>query len=388
MKRTTWGLLLILLLGSCSAPSSSENGTDGPRGRGEGAWSQIAASPLSARYASQAATIGDKLYIIGGTAAEPCPPNADCTEPPDPFFTDGATYDPQTQTWADIADAPVPIGYGSSAVVNGTFYVLVNGYGSSDPSVRPAFLSYDPERDHWEELAPPPRQRERILTSAGPRVIAFQESQENGVEGDLMYDADTDEWSELTPDPLRPAYDRWMVGTDRGLVLTAISLEPREPDEPNLYAAALLRDGEWGSLGESETFGYNPVWSLTAGRVLNASNERADGGETNNWGRTYHAGGTLDPATGQWELLPDPPQDRGEFEGINTAGDRYSVADSGWVYDARDERWLHLTRPRGGPDGEMSAAWLGDELYVWGGVDWQGSEGVILDQGWVWHPEG
>lgn len=389
MKRATFGLLAVLLLGSCSEQSPGEGRAGGPEDRSGGAWSRMTASPLSARYASQTTTIGGKLYVIGGTAAEPCPPNADCIEPRDPFYRDGASYDPVTGTWSDIADALIPVGHGSSAVVDGILYLLANDYGSTHPSVRPAFLSYDPSRDRWEELVLPRGHRERILTSAGSEVVAFQQSQENGVEGDLIYDPGSGKWSQLPPDPLRESFDRWMVWTDEGLVLLGIENVPQPgAEKPAVYRAALLVDGDrWERFDDSEIIGYNPEWSWTGGKVLNASNESADGGGTNNWGRTYHAGGTLDPATGQWELLEDPPPGRGELTGINDAGDRYSVAYSGWVYDARDERWLHLTRPRGGPEAEMSTAWLDDELYVWGGVDWQGSEGVILDAGWVWHPE-
>lgn len=387
MNRTASGLLLTLLLSACGAPGAGEPRIDGPRGRGEGAWSQMAESPLSARYASQAVAIGEKLYVIGGTAADPCPPNASCIEPPEPFFTDGAIYDPETEMWAAMADAPIPIGYGSSSVVDGKLYVLVKGYGSTHPSTRAAFLSYDPEGDQWEELSLPRDHDERILTSKGPRVVAFQSSQENGVREDLVYDLETDTWSELPPDPLRESFDRWMVWTDNGLVLTGIENVPQPgSDGPALYRAAVLAEGKWKAFGESQIFGYNPEWSWTAGRVLNPSNERADGGETNNWGKTYNAGGTFDPETGEWALLSDPPQGRGEFEGVSAAGGRYAIAYSGWVYDAIDERWLHLTRQDDGPEVDMSAAWVGDELYVFGGVDWQDSEGVILDAGWVWTP--
>lgn len=129
------------------------------------------------------------------------------------------------------------------------------------------------------------------------------------------------------------------------------------------------------------------MWSWTAGKIVNASNESADGGETHNWDRTYYAGGTFDPSTGEWGSLPDTPKERGEFQNIYAAGDRYAVAYSGGVFDAEEQRWLHLTRPQGGPDGETAAAWVGEELYVWSGVRWEGSDAVLLDDGWVWHPE-
>lgn len=388
MNLATSAILAILLLGSCSAPIWGEVTTDPAPARGQGTWSRMPASPLSARYASHAVTIGAKLYVIGGTAAEPCPPNASCVESPDPFFSDGATFDPAVQKWTEIADAPVPIAFGSSAVVNGTLYLLVNGDASSHASVRPAFLSYDPDADRWEELVLPQQHRQRILASAGSRVVAFQQSQEDGVHGDLIYDPDSQEWSELPADPLAPSFDRWMVWSDEGLVLLGIEVVPQPgATKPAVYRAALLVEGRWHRFRDSEIIGYNPVWSWTGGKVLNASNESADGGESNHWGRRYYAGGTLDPSTGRWRSLLEPPQGPGEFVGVNATSSRYSVAGSGWIYDAHRGQWLNLTRPPGGPDAETSTSWVGDELYVWGGVRWQESRGVILDDGWVWRSD-
>ena len=378
-------LLAAALLASCSTSTATGPGSE--TNRADGLWDQLPKSPLSARYNPHLIEIEGKLYVIGGTAADPCPPGADCVGPTQASFSDGAAYDPKTQSWTTIADAPAPIGQGSVAVVEGTLYLLISEYLSTDEVTRSAFLSYDPQRNAWNQLSLPRKPLYRQLVSSGPQVVAFEGSQENGVEGDLVYDSDNDTWSELPLDPLRESFDRWMVWTDAGLVLTGVENVPQPGSEgPALYRAAVLADDKWTAYGESEIFGYNPEWSWTGGLVLNPSNERADGGETNNWGRTYNAGGTFDPATGEWGLLPDPPEGRGEFEGISAAGDRYAIAYSGWVYDAVDERWLHLTRPEDGPEADAGAAWVGDELYVFGGVRWKGSDAVIFKDGWVWTP--
>jgi hypothetical protein len=382
------GLLLVsVLVSSCGAGGSDPAGSTGAPE--DGSWAKFADSPLSARYAAHAVSIDDRLFVVGGTAAEPCPPNASCIEPTEAPFVDGAVYDPREETWTKIADAPVSIGYGSSAVVGDKVYLLLNGYGSSNKSVRAAFVSYDTTEDRWEEHPLPPNQRERILASAGPNVVAFQSTQENGVKGDFVYDPNNDAWSELAADPLLKSFDRWMVWTPEGLALLGIEVVPQPGStEPAVYRAALLKaDGTWKRFPDSEIIGYNPMWSWTGGEVLNASSERADGGETNNWGRTYFAGGTLNPSTGEWGSLPDVPKERGEFEDIYAAGDRYAVAYSGWVFDAQEQRWFHLTRPEGGPDVDTAAALVDDQLFIWGGVRWDGSEAVVLDDGWAWHPD-
>lgn len=380
-------LVVLIVLAACRAATPNDSGS---RASNEGgAWTRLPKSPLSARYASHLVAIEGKLYVIGGTAADPCPPNASCIGPTQASFSDGAAYDPETQSWTTIADAPDPIGQGSSAVIDGVLYLLVHEYLATEEVTHSSFLAYDPSRDAWNQLSLPRKPLHRQLVSTGPKVVAFQGSQENGVEGDFAYDPATDTWSELPLDPLHESFDRWMVWTDEGFVLTGLENVPQPGSEgPALYRAALLANGKWTAFGESEIFGYNPEWSWTGGTVLNSSNERGDGGETNNWGKNYNAGGTFDPATGEWGLLPNPPHGRGEFEGFSAAGERYAIAYSGWVYDAIDQRWLHLTRPDDGPEVDVGAAWLGDDLYVFGGVRWDDSEAVILEDAWMWSPGG
>lgn len=224
-------LLAVILLGSCM--TSSTTGPASKVSKVDGAWQRLPKSPLSARYASHLVATEDNLFVIGGTAADPCPPNAGCVGPTQVSFSDGAAYDPQTQRWTTIADAPAPVGQGSSAVVDGILYFLVQEYLSTDEVTRSTFLSYDPRRDAWERLQLPCKPLYRQLVSTGPQVVAVQGSQEDGVEGDLAYDPVTDSWSDLPLDPLRESFDRWMVWTDEGLVLTGLETShnqgPRAP---------------------------------------------------------------------------------------------------------------------------------------------------------------
>jgi hypothetical protein len=313
---------------------------------------------------------------------------ADCGTPPVAPFSDGAAFDPRTRSWTELAPSPVPIGYARSAVVGDVVYLLVAPFGSSHRSARDAFLAYEMTRDEWTELELPPDPRYRQLVADDRAVVAYQHSQETGVEKDFVYDPRTSSWSELAPDPLQPSYDRWMVATSEGPVLTAIDIVP-DPGatEPSLYRAAVFDDdGKWRRLPDSEVMGYNPEWFWTAGRVVNPSIESGDGGETNNWGRTYYAGGILDPRRGQWSTLPDTPTTRGDFTGIYAGGPRYATAGGGWAFDGETSRWLELSRPTGAPESEAAATWVGDELFVWGGVRYEGSDGILLDDGWSWAP--
>ena len=89
----------------------------------------------------------------------------------------GAVYDPDQATWTEIADAPVPIGYGTGAVADGRLYLLITDGGSTHPEVRRAFVSYDPG-DVWAELEAPPDDPTLMLAPAGGDIIAYQSTQE------------------------------------------------------------------------------------------------------------------------------------------------------------------------------------------------------------------
>jgi len=383
MKRIG-GLVLALALASCGG--SEPGGGRATAQRAErGTWTRLPASPLAPRWGAHAVEVNGKLLVLGGTGAPACPLNADCITPKEAPYSDGAAYDPGTQTWAGLSQSPVPIGYASSAVLNEKVYLLVAPFRSSHPTARDAFLSYDTVRDEWRELQLPPTPEYRFLTATDSAIVAYQGSQENAFLGDFVFDPASDTWSRMPADPLHASYDRSMVWTDHGLVLLGLENVPNPGAEgPSLYRAAVFARDEWRRLPDSEVVGWNPMWSWTRDRVVNASTERADGGETNNWGRTYFAGGMLDPATGEWASLPNVPDGHGPFTGVYANNERFGSAGGGWVFDAEEGTWLELTRPPGGPDVDHAHAWVGDELVVWGGVRWEGSDGVLLDQGWSW----
>ena len=75
-----------------------------------GHWRELPAPPLSPRANAQAVWTGHEVVVVGGET-EPCPPGADCAILPDDL-RDGAAYDPGTDRWHRIAQAPVSVGPG------------------------------------------------------------------------------------------------------------------------------------------------------------------------------------------------------------------------------------------------------------------------------------
>ena len=384
MKRIALAAIVAVLLSACG--QEQQPSPAAPGAGSEGRWSELPNGPLSARSAAHAFEVGGELFLMGGNDAPPCPPTADCITPSEAPLRDGAAFDPATGEWRSLAEAPLPLGYGSGAVVGDRIYLLIGPYGSAHPSVREAFVVYDVSEDAWRELRLPPDTESLTLTATDETVVAYRTTQENGVKPDYAYETAADAWTKLPIDPLVPSFDRSLVWTDEGLVLLGIENVEQPGVKPSIYRAAVLRDGSWTRVADSEVVGYNPMWSWVGDNVVNINIDMIDGGETNNYGKAFPTGGMLDPAAERWTDLSDIPERHGGLDAVYATGDRGVVSGQGWVFDGETHRWHELTRPPGGPDNYTyaAAAWVGDRLVVWGGTSYDGDEGEHLDRGWVW----
>lgn len=389
MRRTRHPLLpatalAAVVLSSCgpSADQASRTPGAGPRSastRAEltaGEWTRLPDSPLSPREGSAAAHVpspdGDLAVFVGGYTGQPCPPNADCVIPEAATASDGAAYNLGTGAWEPIADAPRPVpSYSPTAVIDDTLYVLAGG----------RVLAWDAGDDAWTVLEAPVAPGWAALEAHGDALVVVSGSDENGIRPDQVYETGTGTWSRLPSDPLKPSFDRVLVATPAGLVLTAKPIAPDGgPEDPALVQAALLPDGEdrWRTLPSpgDQLGGWH--WTWTGRRLVDPTPGGADGGEVNNFGRTIPYGGALDPATGTWTSLRGTPD---EFTGgwpVEAAGSRYSAV-QGWVYDDGDARqgssWTRLEQPGGAPGEPGPGVWVDDMLVVAGGADWDRPDG-------------
>ncbi|MDN4162249.1 hypothetical protein [Nocardioides abyssi] len=358
-------LLALVLLASVLSGCGEQGGErSAPSGAGAGAWERVGPAPLSPREGTVVAHVGDEVVLVGGHAGPPCPPTAACSYAQDPE-RDGAAYDLASGTWRRIPDAPRPVPPSSSrAVVGEDLYVLVDG----------ELLVWHSADDTWDEMSVPGRNEWAALVADAARLLVVSGSDEVGRVPDRVLDTRTGTWSELPADPIAPAFDRTIVPTDAGLVLTAKPIgADGQPADPALVQAALLEPGAatWRTLpGSDQLGGWHWSWSGT--RLVDATLGGADGGEVNGYGRTIPYGGRLDPAAGRWSRLPDAPRedwtDKSAWP-VSAVGGRL-VASGGWVYDDARESWTRLARPAGAPAAPGSAVWAGDVLLVHGGADW------------------
>ena len=390
MARPTLAALIVLgglALSSCGDASPE---SDPDRAAGAGAWTAVPDSPLSPRERPAAAHVrtgdADLAVFVGGYVGPPCPPTADCAIPPDSSASDGAAYDVETGRWHRIADAPRPVtAWSPTAVVDGTMYVLSDHH----------LLAWDAGDDTWTELDPPTRPGWANLVAdtrgTSSRLVVASASDEYGRHPDLVYEPDSGAWSELPPDPLRPSFDRVIVSTPTGLVLTAKPMTPDGgPADPAIVRAAVLEPGasRWTTLPppEDQLGGWHWTWSGT--RLVDPTLGGADGGEVNGYGRTIPFGGALDPATATWSPLVGTPDEYSGGWAVDEPGERFSAAE-GWVYDDGDEGgegrgWTRLDRPAGAPTEPGAAVWVGDLLIVSGGTDWSGLDADEATPESVW----
>ncbi len=347
------------------------------------AWTAMSPAPLSPRRSPNVIALdADRTLVLGGRADPACPPTASCIQGPPPL-TDGAVYDLRSRAWTPIADAPEPIGRTATAVLDGVVYVLATESGRTPPTI----LGYDLAADGWTVLPPAPVVDSYLrLTAAGDRLVASYGEVGRADALDVVYDPTTQRWTPLPRAPFAPSFDRSMVWTGSKLVLVAAA-DTRSEGIP-FQRAAVLEGSTWRVLPPQRTVIFGETdWAAVAGLVVSASTATADGGQTNRFGRAYPSGGLLDPGTGRWSELPEPPT-RERATGYGAAGERY-VAAEGLVLDVQERRWLVPGTQPDAAEVEAGAAWAGDRLVVWGGaagLDGAASEQRLLGSGAIWTP--
>jgi hypothetical protein len=376
-----------LFMAACGA------GESGPpdRARDSAAWQAVPAGPLGPREGALGLWTGREVLLIGGSNAPPCPPNASCIPPDVPPLADGAAFDPETGAWRKIADSPVPFEWAQGIVVGTTAYLWVPG-SIGRPKADVAFLAYRAEENRWQQLPLPPGDPDLFhgIMQAGDQIVAYAYSDEQGEQPDVLFDPGTSAWKELPPDPLSPSFDRSMAWSGRELVLFDHELVPNPGSEkPALTRAAALdlETGTWRPLPDSRILATGP-WVLSNGRLVNPVLGGADGGEVENWGRTYPYGGIFDPESGEWSPLPDPPDGEEDWgSGVLTESGGHYYGHRGWILDTATNEWIEL--PPLDADEHVtgrSVVSAGDGLLVFGGARWSGLDGTLLDDAWMWLP--
>jgi N-acetylneuraminic acid mutarotase len=157
-------------------------------------WTTKAALPSPRQGGNGAAAIGGKVYLAGG------------------FNTAGTltrtlyAYNPGTNTWATKTNMPVASGCGGSAAIGGKLYVFTGcTLLSTGVQVSAGFLHrYDPTTNTWTTLrqAPEAHFQPAVTTIGGKLYVAGGNTGSGATSGRLdMYDPATNTWTALNTMP-------------------------------------------------------------------------------------------------------------------------------------------------------------------------------------------
>lgn len=372
-------LAVLLALGACGDDVVAQGKPPGSQG-----WQSIPDAPLSPRVNAVAAWTGTEALFLGGETGGFCPPNAGCVGGAD-RARDGAAYTPSTGVWRRTANAPVALSGPMAPAVIGDEVFLIQDR---------RLLAYDAGRDRWTRHGTVSKAAafSAPYPTGDGRLVIGGSSHGPGDPPDRLYDPRARRWSDLPGDPMGGGSERWYTVTPVGLVATAAPYQPGQKG-PALVRAAVfdLENRRWRLLPASDQVGgYR--WTWTGTRMVSPILGGVDGGEVDNYGRTYPNGGTLDPAAGTWARLPDAPDGSDGGWPVSALGARWS-ASSGWIYDDARGSWTRVPTPAGAPgsgrgsDMAGSAVWADGMLVAFGGgSDLALAQERLTNRAWSYRP--
>jgi hypothetical protein len=371
----------------------------------EGAWRPMASSPLSARFAPVSLWLGDRLLIWGGHDAEG-------TE-----LDDGATYDPATDTWSEIADQPFPYERRTGSPIGAT-----SGWWATHPTPGAWFegrayfvltspeepwawdlVSFDPAADRWEEVDGArfdQQPNDALVRREGTSPVQVPVSLHVHDDELLVFgwDSQRSEYGVASVDPGTPA---WGVFTGVPGSGREYGLNWSTPG-PVLLEDRYLTWVRGQGLTSGERFGF--ALDLRTGQTTDVrppvdradvwlSGMGDDGVAVGRWMDGGLADATrfaarLDPVTGRWTEVPtlaSGPTETADEDGapaIAAAGERtvvvggvdrrYEVSGLRSVHGSSvldGDRWLDLPEaPIDLDRADPIVVWTGSTLLVWGGI--------------------
>lgn len=370
-RRLAVGLAAVAVVAVATAGSLLGTGrlSIGPSdSRGE--WRELPAAPLSPRAYAESVWTGQEVIVLGGET-DPCPPTADCASP-SKVLSDGAAYNPRTDSWREIPPAPVPVGSGDRLVVADGVVVLRDWRQGGS-----RWFTYEPDHNRWSRIDDVPEGIGDLPSAYGSKVYAL-------VGGRVaVYDVRSFQWSMLPPEDIEPPLThRRITATPYGPVVTG---HPAiNGPETGAGVTAHLYDGaSWRRFPPTHIEGND--WAWAGDRMVDFDSYRHQGMDRMLPGVSL--GGTLDPSTGRSAPLPESALETpADPWSPNAIGPGPWAACWGLVYDVAHGRAWTLPRPDGEPDLGVSAAWADGQLLAFGGVAY-GSDGAEpTNHAWLYTP--
>lgn len=266
-----------------------------------GTWRVIAPAPIEDRALAAVAWTGAEMVVFGGLRRTGAVVDGTYAQTP---LTDGAAYNPTTDTWRLLPEVPID-GDASSGLWTGDDFIVIGGAN------RDQMASYDPAKDEWRRLADPPEgfDNEDVVWT-GEAILTTVTA---------VVDSATNEPTRIAVVRYDPRNDRWQPVQD---LASAVSLMP-VTDADGVARAVLALPGEarapivvldpsGSTLGTLPGLPADPakfgdrylrptiggVWAGHEALIWIRSADPSLSGATEVW--------ALNPATGAWRLLnPD-----------------------------------------------------------------------------------
>jgi N-acetylneuraminic acid mutarotase len=154
-------------------------------------WRNVASFPTPLHHAN-AATVGGKIYVLGFLLDAAFTPTGDAL-----------VYDPMTDAWTDVTAMPAGTGRGAAGVAVVGTEIFVFG-GSRSGTVADA-SAFDTASETWRTLPSMPAPREHMAATTIDGIVYVGGGRANGITGFtdvvLSFDPQRESWSTLAPIP-------------------------------------------------------------------------------------------------------------------------------------------------------------------------------------------
>lgn len=337
-----------------------------------GEWSSIAAAPIPGRHSHTATWTGKEVIVWGGIETD-----ADgSTRMP----ADGAAYDPLTDTWRPISEAPIKGRIAHSAVWAGDRLIVFGGRRGD--RLRGDGAAYFPESDTWRpipKLESDLRRRSHHAFWTGEEMLIWSGVGPSGSRywrDDVMlaYDPSTDDWY----GDRSPLFRRWGpdgLAGDEELVF-AVSFGGGERPE---MAAYEVSTEQWYDIAQPQVSGESlasPIWTGAELLLLQPDATAEDPG--------LPTSAAYDPSGSCWRRVSTAMPPHSAVSVPAWTGELAVFAGrEGLAYDPDADRWLALPVDDRAARTDTPFIWAGDRVFAWGGADL--ATGAVLEDG-VTHP--
>jgi N-acetylneuraminic acid mutarotase len=265
-------------------------------------WKKIAASPLASRGGSVTVWTGKEMLVFGGVGPGPAG-----SPPGGVSYSDGAAYNPSTNTWRKLA--PIPQSLGGHLTASASYAVwtgkVMLAWGFSGPvSGSLAAATYNPATNRWETGAIAPTAAPVFGNAfwTGKKMLVWGSLGLGHLEG-FSYDPTTRRWASLPASPFGPTSRAGMLAAWTGKYMVVGGGFQGAQSNPLQKDAAMYNPvtNKWTQLPDApvgfEGNDGNADPDISTGRSVITIEDGVPGGRPL----------TLDLATLEWSLGPKAP---------------------------------------------------------------------------------